>query len=155
MYRDKIVAGMKSIAALPNRLFTGPKALGFDPATGIITTECDPKLETTNHLMTIMGGFEIANEMMRMIDIPEWKDAWLDHAARYKKKAWELSHSRFRISRLMAYAVITCVIPKWLKKPGKICLPVWNIHLHRLSGITTLLRRSTVSISDMYEHQHE
>lgn len=103
-YRDKIIAGMKSIAALPNRLFTGPKALGFDPATGIITTECDPKLETTNHLMTIMGGFEIANEMMRMIDIPEWKDAWLDHAARYKKKAWELSHSRFRVSRLMAYA---------------------------------------------------
>ena len=86
-YRDKIIAGMKSIAVLPNRLFTGPKALGFDPSTGIITTECDPKLETTNHLMTIMGGFEIANEMMRMIDIPEWKDAWLDHAARYKKKA--------------------------------------------------------------------
>ena len=103
-YRDKIIAGMKSIAVLPNRLFTGPKALGFDPSTGIITTECDPKLETTNHLMTIMGGFEIANEMMRMIDIPEWKDAWLDHAARYKKKAWELSHSRFRVSRLMAYA---------------------------------------------------
>ena len=103
-YRDKIIAGMKSIATLPNRLFTGPKALGFDPSTGIITTECDPKLETTNHLMTIMGGFEIANEMMRMIDIPEWKDAWLDHAARYKKKAWELSHSRFRVSRLMAYA---------------------------------------------------
>ena len=103
-YRDKIIAGMKSISALPNRLFTGPKALGFDPETGIITTECDPKLESTNHLMTLMGGFEIANEMMRMIDMPEWKDAWLDHAARYKKKAWELSHSRFRISRLMAYA---------------------------------------------------
>ncbi len=103
-YRDKIIAGMKSISALPNRLFTGPKALGFDPETGIITTECEPKLESTNHLMTIMGGFEIANEMMRMIDMPEWKDAWLDHAARYKKKAWELSHSRFRISRLMAYA---------------------------------------------------
>lgn len=48
-YRDKIIAGMKSISALPNRLFTGPKALGFDPETGIITTECDPKLESTNH----------------------------------------------------------------------------------------------------------
>ena len=103
-YRDKIIAGMKSISALPNRLFTGPKALGFDPATGIITTECDPKLETSNHLMTIMGGFEVMNEMMRMIDLPEWRDAWLDHAARYKKKAWELSRSRFRVSRLMAYA---------------------------------------------------
>ncbi|KAB4447752.1 hypothetical protein GAN55_02570, partial [Bacteroides thetaiotaomicron] len=99
-----IVAGMKSIAALPNRIFTGPKALGFDPATGIITSECDPKLESSNHLMTIMGGFEVMNEMIRMIDLPEWKDAWLDHAARYKQKAWELNHSRFRISRLMAYA---------------------------------------------------
>ena len=55
VYRDKIIAGMKSISALPNRLFTGPKALGFDPDTGIITTECEPKLESTNHLMTIMG----------------------------------------------------------------------------------------------------
>ena len=54
--------------------------------------------------MTIMGGFEVMNEMMRMIDLPEWKDAWFDHAVRYKKKAWELSHSRFRVSRLMAYA---------------------------------------------------
>ena len=57
---------MKSISALPNRLFTGPKALGFDPETGIITTECDPKLESTNHLMTIMGGFEIANEDLKL-----------------------------------------------------------------------------------------
>lgn len=103
-YRDKIVTGMKSIATLPNRIFTGPKALGFDPSTGIITTECDSKLESSNHLMTIMGGFEVMNEMIRMIDLPEWKDAWLDHAARYKQKAWELNHSRFRISRLMAYA---------------------------------------------------
>lgn len=91
---------MKSIATLPNRIFTGPKALGFDPSTGIITTECDSKLESSNHLMTIMGGFEVMNEMIRMIDLPEWKDAWLDHAARYKQKAWELNHSRFRISRL-------------------------------------------------------
>ena len=63
--------------AQPNRIFTGPKALGFDPATGIITSECDPKLESSNHLMTIMGGFEVMNEMIRMIDLPEWKDAWL------------------------------------------------------------------------------
>lgn len=103
-YRDKIVAGMKSIAALPSRTFTGPTALGFDPSTGIITTECDPKLQSTNHLMTIMGGFEVMNEMMRMIDLPEWCDTWLDHAALYKQKAWELRHNRFRIGRLQAYA---------------------------------------------------
>lgn len=103
-YRNKIVAGMKSIAALPNRIFTGPLALGFDPATGIITSECDPKLQTTNHLMTIMGGFEVMNEMMQMIDLPEWRESWLDLAANYKQKSWELRHNNFRISRLHAYA---------------------------------------------------
>ncbi len=103
-YRDKIMAGMKSIVALPSRIFTGPLALGYDPATGIITTECDPKLQSTNHLMTIMGGFEIMNEMMPMMNYPEWNDAWLDLAKNYKRKAFELRKSRFRISRLQSYA---------------------------------------------------
>lgn len=103
-YRDKIITGMKSIVALPNRMFTGPLALGYDPATGVITTECDPKLQTTNHLMTIMGGFEIVNELKDMIDMPEWDDAWLDHAARYKEMARTVSKNRFRVSRLHGYA---------------------------------------------------
>lgn len=38
--------------------------------------------------MSIMGGFEVMNEMLQMIDIPEWKDAWLDYTIRYKQKAW-------------------------------------------------------------------
>ena len=103
-YRDKIVAGMTSIAALPHQLFTGPLALGYDPATGIITTECDTSLLSTNHLMTIMGGFEIMNEMMRMIHLPQWNAAWLDHAARYKAMAQKVRNNHFRVSRLLAYA---------------------------------------------------
>ena len=115
-YRDKIITGMKSIAAMPNRIFTGPKALGFDPATGIISSECDPKLESTNHLMSIMGGFEVMNEMLQMIEIPEWKDAWLDYTIRYKQKAWELNRSRFRISRLMGYAAYYTRNPEMAKE---------------------------------------
>ena len=115
-YRDKIITGMKSIVALPNRIFTGPKALGFDPATGVISSECDPKLESTNHLMSIMGGFEVMNEMLRMIELPEWKDAWLDYTIRYKQKAWELNRSRFRISRLMGYAAYHTRNPEMAKE---------------------------------------
>ncbi|MCD8304777.1 MAG: DUF6250 domain-containing protein [Prevotellaceae bacterium] len=103
-YKDKIVTGMKSIASLPSRIFTGPLALGYDPATGVITSECDPTLQQTNHLMPIMGGFEVMNEMMRMLPLPEWQETWLDYAANYKRKALEINHNRFRISRLQAYA---------------------------------------------------
>lgn len=124
-YLDKITAGMRSIVSLPNRIFTGPQALGFDPKTGIITSECDPKLESSNHLMTIMGGFEVMNEMIRMIDMPEWQSAWLDLAARYKEKAWELNHSRFRISRLMGYAAHHLRNPKMAEE-------AWDDLLNRL-----------------------
>ena len=104
IYRDRIVTGMKSIIALPNGLFTGPLALGFDPATSQISREGDPSLQSTNHLMTIMGGFEVMNEMLDMIYLPEWNAAWLDFAAQYKTKAFEISNNLFRISRLAAYA---------------------------------------------------
>lgn len=96
LYRDKIIAGMKSIAALPHGIFTGPKALGYDPATGIISHEGDTSLTNTNHLLPLMGGFEIMNEMMEMIKLPEWERTWLDLAANYR--------NGFKIPRLPAYA---------------------------------------------------
>jgi len=121
-YRDKIITGMKSIAALPNGLFTGPIALGFDPATGIFTHE-EYFTESTNHLMTIMGGFEVMNEMLDMIYLPEWNKAWLDFAAQYKKKAFEISRNTFRISRLLAYAAYYMRNPEWGKE-------AWNDLIH-------------------------
>lgn len=99
-YRDKILAGMSSIAALPNGIFTGPKALGFDPATGVISYEGDPEMINTNHLLPIMGGFEIVNEMNEMLPEREWIDTWLRHAAEYRGK----SQNKFLIPRLPAYA---------------------------------------------------
>jgi|GEM_PF-72789 len=103
-YRDKIVAGMKSIAALKNGLFTGNKALGYDPATGILSYQGDENRQNTNHLMTIMGGFETMNELMEMVNVPEFNRVWLQHAEVYKQKARELSKNKFPVRRLMAYA---------------------------------------------------
>lgn len=54
--------------------------------------------------MTIMGGFELMNEMMEVIPDKDWKDAWLDHAANYKRKSREIAHNHFRVSRLQSYA---------------------------------------------------
>lgn len=111
-YRDKIITGMKSIAALKNGLFTGNMALGYDPATGVISYEGDPNRQNTNHLMTIMGGFEIMNEMQEMIQVPEFNKVWLEHARDYKQKSLEITRNRFRVCRLMAYAASHLYDPK-------------------------------------------
>ena len=99
-YKKKIEAGMKSIAALPNGMFTGPGVLGYDPATGILSYEGDPKVTSTNHLKLIMGGFELLHEMMEMVPNKKFEAVYLDHNARYHK----VTTNRFRISRLKGYA---------------------------------------------------
>ena len=103
-YRDKIIAGMKSISALPHGIFTGPGVLGFDPATGVLSYEGDPGLQRTEHLTTIMGGFQVMNELMEMIDLPEWNRTWLTFAREYKEKARTITHNPFPVTRLTAYA---------------------------------------------------
>ena len=96
-YRDKIIAGMKSMAVLPKGLATGPGVLGFDPATGILSYEGDPGVINRSHLLALMGGLEFNNELMEMIDLPEWNDVWLQHTLNYKQKV-------FPVTRLTAYA---------------------------------------------------
>ena len=103
-YRNKILAGMNSIAGLPHGIFTGPLALGYDPATGIISSECDTSLQTTNHLMTIMGGFEVMNEMLPLMGNKAWDDTYLDLACNYKWKAAAIRGNHFPVTRLLGYA---------------------------------------------------
>lgn len=103
-YRNKIEAGMRSIASLPSGLFTGPRVLGFDPATGVLSYEGDPQVQQTNHLATLMGGFEINHELMQSIPLPQWKEAWLQYTANYTRKACRQGKSCFYIPRLTAYA---------------------------------------------------
>ncbi len=102
-YRNKIKTGMESIASLPHGIFTGPLALGYDPATGVISCEGDTSLYATNHLMTIMGGFELVNELEPMISCPSFYDCWLDHASRYKEMALKIKKNKFLVPRLSAY----------------------------------------------------
>ena len=109
-YRDKIMVGLNSIASFQDGIFTGNLAKGYDPATGRITYDGDPSLRKTNHLMTIMGGFEVMNELLPMLSSHfslftfHFPATWLDFARRYKQMAAEVSNSNFPVRRLEAYA---------------------------------------------------
>lgn len=99
-YLKKIQAGMKSIAALPKGMFTGPGVLGYDPATGILSYEGDTAITSTNHLKLIMGGFELMHELLEIAPNKQFEAVYLDHNARYH----QITNNRFRISRLKGYA---------------------------------------------------
>jgi hypothetical protein len=76
-WRDRILAGMKSMASMPHGFRTGKNLLmGFDPATGVLTAR-DNTLGKYN-LSTIMGGAELMFELNMSIDDPAWKKVWAD-----------------------------------------------------------------------------
>jgi hypothetical protein len=82
-YRDKILAGMKSIAAMPKKIFAGGiekvpgGTFGYDPATGQLyqlgnTADVPP-------LAALFGGPELNFEMNPVINDPDWSSAWLQY----------------------------------------------------------------------------
>ena len=74
-WRDKIVAGMDSIAAMPFGFLTGPNQLyGYDPKSGKLYA-LEEQVGTYN-LATIMGGGEVVFELNTLIDHAGWKKAW-------------------------------------------------------------------------------
>ena len=129
-YRDKILAGMTSIAALTDGIFTGNLALGYDPATGRISYDGPDHLRSTSHLLSIMGGFEVMNELLPMTSHQAFGNCWLDHARRYRDMALKVRKNRFPVRRLDAYAA-------WLDRDTKRKAFVWNSLLAPRKGLST------------------
>jgi hypothetical protein len=78
-YRDKIIAGLDSIAKMPYGFLSGPNNLfGYDPATGALYTLAADPFGAYN-LQTIMGGAELVFELNEMIDHAGWNKAWLQY----------------------------------------------------------------------------
>ena len=129
-YRDKIRKGMLSIAALPDGIFTGNLAKGYDPATGRISYDGPKGLRSTSHLMSIMGGFEVMNELMPLMQSPEFERTWLHHARHYRRIANEISRNHFPVRRLEAYAA-------WMDRDAARQQQVWQSLLKPSKGIST------------------
>ncbi|MBR1668748.1 MAG: hypothetical protein IJ693_10810 [Bacteroidaceae bacterium] len=132
-----LLAGMSSIASFPFGFYQGPLALGYDPATGILTSEVDPPFASTNHLMAIMGGFELINEMEPMIECPAFYQKWLEHNRLYKENAWNLKKNKFLIPRLSAYA-------GWRLGDEHLKQQAWDDLLHHIP----LTNRQTIWTND-------
>jgi catechol 2,3-dioxygenase-like lactoylglutathione lyase family enzyme len=78
-WRDRILAGMNSIAALPKRWFAGEAA--FDVTSGRFVGPGDKV--NFSHLNAVFGAVEIHSELFDLLDVPAYKKAWLDYCVAY------------------------------------------------------------------------
>jgi len=81
-WRDKILAGVESLNAMPLGLRSGKNLVfGYDPATGKLYQLSDEA--GVYNLATIMGGAEVVFELNQMLDDPRWHKLWLQYCRLY------------------------------------------------------------------------
>lgn len=77
-WRDKIMAGVNSMAEMPYWMRTGRNlVMGYDPATGKLYQVDDTP--GAYNLPTIQGGAEVAFELTDLLDDPTWEKIWLQY----------------------------------------------------------------------------
>lgn len=78
--RDRLVASMRTIGRQPRGFFTG--AAIMDPDTGAFTIAKSDKV-SVSHLSAVFGLVEVCAELVQLLDVPEFKQAWLDYCELY------------------------------------------------------------------------
>jgi hypothetical protein len=71
-YKDRILAGMNSITAMPNKIASGEN-FGFDPATDKLYPL---RAGGPPSLLFLFGGPELNVEMNPVVNDPQWTAAW-------------------------------------------------------------------------------
>ncbi|MFN3860699.1 MAG: Tat pathway signal sequence domain protein [Roseateles sp.] len=82
-WRDKLLRGMKGIAAMPKGFFTGSG--GYEPSgpnEGALHNVSGDKI-SASHLSAVFGAVEMMAELLELIDEPAFKQAWLQYCELY------------------------------------------------------------------------
>lgn len=109
--KARLIDSMKSIAAQPRGFFTGGAKLNLQ--TGAFARETGDRV-SVSHLSAVFGLVEVCAELIQLLDVPEFKQAWLEYCYFYsatpeeqvKKFGAALRGTSLRQghSRLTAYA---------------------------------------------------
>lgn len=84
--RDRLVAGMRSIAAQPHGFFTGGATMNL--STGEFAVAKSDRI-SVSHLSAVFGLVEVCAELIQLLDVPEFRRAWLDYCELYNAPAEE------------------------------------------------------------------
>jgi hypothetical protein len=76
-YRDKILTGMRDIAAMPHGFFNGDR-MGYEPDTGHLHNMIGTKVKAL-HLNAVFGAVETFDELIRLTGDRAFEAAWLDY----------------------------------------------------------------------------
>lgn len=78
--RDRLLASMRTIGAQPAGFFTAGLVMNLD--TGAFDISTDKRIGIS-HLNAVFGLVEVCAELIQLLDVPEFRRAWLDYCELY------------------------------------------------------------------------
>jgi len=78
--RERLVASMKTLGAQPKGLFSSGLILNVE--TGAFEITKSDKI-SVSHLNAVFGLVEVSAELIQLLDVPEFRRAWLDYCELY------------------------------------------------------------------------
>jgi hypothetical protein len=147
-WRDRILAGMGDIAAMPQGFFSA-NAMGYDRASGHLHNT-NGRDVTASHLNVAFGAPEVFSELIAMLDQPRFEQAWVRYCTLYNAGREEQQRElgglhggtnalRVGHSRLTAYAA-------WRRKDPALARRAWQ---EFFDGHTPPLRSVPISGPDV------
>jgi len=117
---------MKVIGGNPLGFFAG--GFGYEPASKRLVPQTNPKI-SVSHLSAVFGLVEVCAELIQLIDVPEFEQAWLKYCTLYNAGAEAQTAAlgqplkdttlNSAHSRLTAYAA-------WRTKDSKLAARAWG-----------------------------
>ncbi len=84
--KDRLLNGMRTIGAQPRGFFSGGAPMHLD--SGKFEINASDRI-SVSHLSAVFGLPEVCAELIELLDVPEFKQAWLDYCELYNAPAEE------------------------------------------------------------------
>jgi len=78
--RDRLLASMRTLGAQPHGLFTNGLTINLETGAFAISRETGVSV---SHLNAVFGLVEVCAELIQLLDVPEFRQVWLDYCELY------------------------------------------------------------------------
>ena len=124
--RDRLFNSMQSIAAQPYGFFSESSQLDPDTGKFVIPKQDQPSV---SHLSAVFGLTEICSELINLVDMPEFTEAWLQYCRLYnagnEAQTAELGRGLNSRSLSTGHARLTALAAVQLNDPN-LAARAWN-----------------------------
>jgi hypothetical protein len=132
--RDRLVASMRTLGRQPHGLFTNGLTINVETGAFAVSTETGISV---SHLNAVFGLVEVCAELIQLLDVPEFRQVWLDYCELYNASPEEQAKRLGAVPRTIGlqqgHSRLTAYAARQLNRPD-LAQRAWQEFMHGAGG---------------------